>query len=617
MGGITIVDVSDVWQGPGWWLASDGKWYPADAEPGAVYEGDLPNTDAPNPTTVDPSTQLPGAKADPVAAPEPVRADEIFAAEPPPADPQPVAPAVEVPAAVADVPEMPAPVVESAKVGGWQAVDSTEPEIPDPFASAPDPVAAAMEVAATAPVVDDGWTSAYEERQTDIVDSGSASVAPVETPAMPPMDVPAVAAPDAGLPTEPPVPNVSIPDVSIPDVSVPDVSMPDMGIPDVSVPDVSVPDVSVPDLSVPDVSVPDVSVPDVSAPDVSIPDVSMPDVSVPDVSVPDVSMPDVSLPDVSVPAVSAPQVPIHDSLIPDAAIPDVSVPDVSVPDVSAPLMGAPGIDVPDVPTTPLNTVPLGNDVTQQRDIGAPIERQDAWRKPLAPDAASTTAPAAAVPPGRPDVVDLAIPEETIHHHPEAPGRYWRLVGGVLVALLALVAIAWLISTLFSGNDTGTTTTDSTSSSAAPAETETTATDPDADAGTTAAPAADSTQAPTTEGETSVFALRAGDCIVGDIGAGQVTKVEKVDCELEHQFEVYREALIDSSITAFDEEAISAYAEEVCRTSLAAYIPADDDRGLKFKFLQPTEDSWNQEEDPDRVITCLLFDDDAPLIGRAA
>ncbi len=141
--------------------------------------------------------------------------------------------------------------------------------------------------------------------------------------------------------------------------------------------------------------------------------------------------------------------------------------------------------------------------------------------------------------------------------------------------------------------------------------------------TSDAPASTDASAPSTNDDggeenpdVSVFALRAGDCIVGDIGAGQVTKVTKVDCEEEHQFEVYREALIESSITSFDEEAISAYAEEVCRTSLEAYIPPDDDRGLKFKFLQPTEDSWNQAEDPDRVITCLLFDDDAPLVGRA-
>ena len=181
--------------------------------------------------------------------------------------------------------------------------------------------------------------------------------------------------------------------------------------------------------------------------------------------------------------------------------------------------------------------------------------------------------------------------------------------------------------LFSGNST-TETTDSPTTTEANAATETTegapaepddatATDVEPTVTTATPETVEEPEATPSTQEASVFDLRAGDCIVGDIGAGQVTRVEKVDCELEHQFEVYREALIESSITEFDEEAISTYAEDVCRTSLAAYIPADDDRNLRFKFLQPTEDSWNQPDDPDRVITCLLFDGDGdPLIGRA-
>ena len=132
---------------------------------------------------------------------------------------------------------------------------------------------------------------------------------------------------------------------------------------------------------------------------------------------------------------------------------------------------------------------------------------------------------------------------------------------------------------------------------------------------------DATEAPVEDPnagrEVSVFELRAGDCIQGEIGSGQVQQLLKVDCSVPHEFEVYREALIDSSVTSFDEAAISAQAEEVCRTSLAAYIPPDDERNLKFKWFQPTEESWNQETDPDRVITCLLFDEDGPLTGRAA
>jgi len=204
---------------------------------------------------------------------------------------------------------------------------------------------------------------------------------------------------------------------------------------------------------------------------------------------------------------------------------------------------------------------------------------------------------------------------------EPEGRNWKMMGGVLLSILALIVIAWLISSLFAGNDTATTETEASANTEASAdadatsETEAPSDATTAAAETTSAPTTEASEPATTEGDSSVFELRAGDCIVGDIGAGQVTRVEKVDCEQEHQFEVYREALIDSSITVFDEVEISAYAEDVCRTALENYVP-NDERGLKFKFLQPTEDSWNQEDSPDRVVTCLLFDENGPLIGRA-
>ncbi|MGI9606584.1 MAG: septum formation family protein, partial [Acidimicrobiales bacterium] len=156
---------------------------------------------------------------------------------------------------------------------------------------------------------------------------------------------------------------------------------------------------------------------------------------------------------------------------------------------------------------------------------------------------------------------------------------------------------------------------------------------DADATTTVAPTTSASSAPTTSEATteapastedplagqqvSVFELRAGDCIDGEIGSGQVQRLVRVDCSVPHSFEVFREALIDSSIDEFDLEAISDQAEDLCRTSLEAYVSPDDERDLKFKWFQPTEESWNQEDEPDRVITCLLFDEDGPLTGRAA
>lgn len=90
----------------------------------------------------------------------------------------------------------------------------------------------------------------------------------------------------------------------------------------------------------------------------------------------------------------------------------------------------------------------------------------------------------------------------------------------------------------------------------------------------------------------------------------------MSCDEEHNFEVYREALIDdSTIVEYDEAAITAFGEDVCRASLAELIPADSNVMISFKFLQPTIDSWNDPDSPDRVVSCLGFDEDAPLIGR--
>ena len=508
--------MSDVWQGPGWWLASDGKWYPADAEPGAVYEGDLPHKDSPaveaaQPVAFDPPSPVASATAT-APPPEPALA-------PTPEVPAPAAPAsraempqVAVPAEQAPPPQeptssvateptpvvaepatptfsaapfmqMPAPVVEQPSPGGWQTIEPVAaapatPAAPEQPASTPPPAPAQPAPAQPGEVDEDGWTSAYEERQ------------------------------------------------------------------------------------------------EAHAPEMVIPEATAPIEDVPSTAVP------------GQPTPMAPSAVI----VPPVETPEVEVPTAQIPDAAPPL------------TDESQAMP--------DDTSAPIERDDAWRKPSTPD---ETVDRSTVPPvpGVPNVVDLAIPEEPFTYPPETRGRNWTLVGGVLVAIAALVGIAFLIASLLSGGDDDVDTSDPGTTPAV--------TEPGTD--TTATPSTEAS-APSTEDEgdpnsVSVFDLRAGDCIVGDIGAGQVTKVTKVDCQEEHQFEVYREALIDSSITSFNEEAISAYAEEVCRTSLEAYVPADDDRGLKFKFLQPTEDSWNQEEDPDRVITCLLFDDDAPLVGRAA
>ncbi len=576
--------MSDVWQGPGWWLASDGKWYPADAEPGAVYEGKLQN-DSSTIGDVDPPAPEPVApEPDPVASePDPV------APEPEPAlpEPEPVEPPLQEPAPQpvdsfddqtdqSDIPSetaqpsdvslgadpfarMPAPIVEEPRVGGWQSIDPTPtPVAPlEPIATPsvdPQPTDASRTTdddPQSSAVENDGWTSAYEERH----------------------DVPDVNAPVAAA-----APSASAPEIPVPEVQIPEVQIPDVQIPDVQIPDVEAPPVQ---------QIPDVQIPDIQAPPVQ------------------------QIPDVQIPDVHTPEPPVDP--LPPVEVPPVAVPDAAMPAAEAPVPPSVQTPVPPVPQTFIT--PDDADATVVREAIIPIERDDAWRKPSTSDESTSRpiTPTPSGPSGVPDVVDLAIPEDPPPFVPEAQGRKWGVVGAAIIGLVVMAALAWLITSLFNGNDDVSTTEPSGSTVTQPddqdgAQTSTS----DASAPSTSSGDEDTEQ----NQDVSVFALRAGDCIVGDIGAGQVTKVSKVDCEEEHQFEVYREALIESSITSFDEEAISAYAEEVCRTSLEAYIPADDDRGLKFKFLQPTEDSWNQTEDPDRVITCLLFDDDAPLVGRA-
>ncbi|MFT7473737.1 MAG: hypothetical protein ACI81L_000652 [Verrucomicrobiales bacterium] len=501
--------MSDVWQGPGWWLASDGKWYPADDGPGAVYEGDLSNDNTATTEQVvaaNVSTRLAetgvepapvhheGATAIPTArvAADPVSTDGFTG--------NPFA-------------QMPKPALDEMKVGGWQAIEP-EPTIePAPTPSFERVQPDDDDVVRGGDV--DGWTSAYEERQTtsEVLDN---ALMPVSLPP----------------PTPPLTPGLAVADVAVPNV---------------------------PDFS-----------------PTEIPDVPMPAAVIVPVSMPKVRIDDV---------------------------PDITVPDIEAPPIEPSPMATPVTPELEGELPIFDSFDGGTTVV--RDLGAPIEREDAWRKPSDTDEAARPRADAAF--ATPDVVDLAIPDKPVEPLVETRQRNRKRPGIFVLVLLALVAIGWLLVSLFSNDGPNATDTEN-STTVPPAATSDASGDPTDAPATTAAP---------DDGLESVFSLRAGDCIVGDIGAGQVTKIEKVDCEVAHQFEVYREELIDVSITAFDETAISSYAEEVCRTALANYVPADDERGLSFKFLQPTEDSWNQEEDPDRVITCLLFDDDAPLIGRAA
>ena len=534
--GTTLYYVSDVWQGPGWWLASDGKWYPEDAKSGAVYEGDLGEVvDSSTPTAAEPVIAEPvvsapvapqAAVAEPVVV-EPVVAEPVVV-EPVVTEPVVVEPvAVEPVAAEPDVGELPSeaespfateplttePVVPAATQGGWQTIEEMGAQIEE-----------------------DRWTKTPDSSE--------------------------------------------LPEV-VPDVLAPEVDMP------------AVPEAAT---AVPEIDWSDGSIEDVAAPEAEIPEFPMPEPVIDSAGIDSAGIDSVEMPAADIPEVAAA----------DAIVPDITMPSSDVPSSDVPSSDVPDMEIPDISVAEAETAQLGGPLSTDAE---PIERLDAWRSPAEPEpttgspafgnSATTTRP--------PEVVDLTPVTTKTYDIPQTDEPNLSLIGGIVGAIVLVGGIIWLAAALFSGGDS----------------TEDTATDGQADTevvdGETEEGATDG-QADTEEGADdgpniiSVFAMRQGDCIVGDI-SGQLTEVEKVDCDQEHDFQVYREALVDNSITEFDEVAITTFAENLCRATLVETVPADDERGISFKILQPTVDSWNEPGNPDRLVTCLLFDEDAPLIGR--
>ncbi len=238
------------------------------------------------------------------------------------------------------------------------------------------------------------------------------------------------------------------------------------------------------------------------------------------------------------------------------------------------------------------------------DAPAPIERDEAWRKP-----GETAAVGYSPTTGAPEVVDLTEPSEPVappeSFEPPSPWRGVLLALGFLAAIIGLAVIVGLIFINFvlDDDESDVSTGSSTTTQQSAPSTESTTT-------TTADPA-DGVVVPVSD-------ITTGDCIKDDVDTGEVETIVVVDCSVEHRYEVYTEEKLGSSITEFDEEAINVAAEEICRDAFEAYIPADDERDIRFIWFQPTADSWVQTEpEPDRTITCLLYDNDGLMTGRAA
>ena len=106
------------------------------------------------------------------------------------------------------------------------------------------------------------------------------------------------------------------------------------------------------------------------------------------------------------------------------------------------------------------------------------------------------------------------------------------------------------------------------------------------------------------GAGNVFSLEVGQCFDDPDASDEVSDVPIVDCDEEHDNEVYYLFdLPDGSYPGLS--SVQSSADEGCLAQFQAYVGRDyASSALGFWALYPTEGSWGQD---DREIVCVLAD----------
>jgi len=119
-----------------------------------------------------------------------------------------------------------------------------------------------------------------------------------------------------------------------------------------------------------------------------------------------------------------------------------------------------------------------------------------------------------------------------------------------------------------------------------------------------------------EGSVDAFSVQLGDCLNEPIPAGEalqeVEDVAATPCGQPHDGEVY--AVFDLPDGDFPgDDAVGKAGEERCVTDFEAFIGMPyDDSALEFFTYQPTEASWETQDD--REIVCVVVDPEAKTTG---
>ncbi len=111
---------------------------------------------------------------------------------------------------------------------------------------------------------------------------------------------------------------------------------------------------------------------------------------------------------------------------------------------------------------------------------------------------------------------------------------------------------------------------------------------------------------------SVFRLKVGDCISGELDAD---KVSRVDCGLPHHFETFHVHKAAGSEYP-GEDILETMAEKACIGAFKGYVGVPfESSSLAFDYLVPSKWSWVTKKDRD--ILCFITSvDDEPITGSA-
>jgi hypothetical protein len=114
------------------------------------------------------------------------------------------------------------------------------------------------------------------------------------------------------------------------------------------------------------------------------------------------------------------------------------------------------------------------------------------------------------------------------------------------------------------------------------------------------------------GEGDVFSLEVGDCMDDYGTSDDITSVPIVDCDEEHDAEVYAVEDIDSDSYPGD-SAVSDEAEAICLDAWEDFVGISyEDSLLNFSTLTPSEQSWGLG-DKEVVCTISKYDENGELV----